>query len=627
MNIRTYTEIKMTRRTMQRGKQQVMFGLLPGKMFDFQGTKEIARVKKVRGIPDSQLNIKVVLRKIQEDARSWSPDYRPDYSDDFLSNASNFILINPNFVESELFPTVLHCQNKRCGQMTTVSIAGKPNATCRKCGKNVSQLTFVKVHRCGSLQELKPPACQKCHEMRYMALDMRDSERIANFRWVCRKPGCGTVTQIYSGNCSECQWQDSSKQKMDIQKHRAGSTFYPRTVTLLNLPEQQISNFLDVTDWEGIAAAKFLGLTTRKLSDFSADNANQTNQTGGLSPEEMDELMDSLMSNKITSEEYIEKTKEFHKRRRDTQESSSVAQTIESLRSKTGILLSTWQAVGQEMLEAVVPFEDNRQVNLFAQDGKLEYEDAISEAEQLGLNNVSLLSDFPMLTVSYGFSRTTYQPDECFLRPFPATAENNGKFPIYVDRTQADAIWISLNAQRVCAWLEANGFPPTLPPGTDLLLTQRGYFAQLFANLNYKVTLNKSYPQARMVFGLLHSLSHFCIKQASLLCGLDVTSLGEYLLPSALTFAISSNHRAGATIGALTALFEQVLAEWFGLIKNGSSCVYDPVCYEQTGSCHACTHLAEISCSCFNLNLSRAFLFGGYDYLLGEIKSGYLNFD
>jgi hypothetical protein len=128
-----------------------------------------------------------------------------------------------------------------------------------------------------------------------------------------------------------------------------------------------------------------------------------------------------------------------------------------------------------------------------------------------------------------------------------------------------------------------------------------------------------------MVFGLLHTLSHLAVKRAALLCGLDGTSLSEYLLPRSLTFAVYCNHRFGATIGALSALFEQSMDEWLGAIRDTRRCVYDPVCIGVGGVCHACVHLPETSCKFFNGNLGRSFLFGGRDSVLGEIRQGFLD--
>jgi hypothetical protein len=131
--------------------------------------------------------------------------------------------------------------------------------------------------------------------------------------------------------------------------------------------------------------------------------------------------------------------------------------------------------------------------------------------------------------------------------------------------------------------------------------------------------------EARLVFGLLHTLSHVAVRRAALLCGLEGTSLSEYVLPRTLTCALYCNHRFGATIGALSALFEQSLAEWLAEIRSCRRCVYDPVCNGRGGSCHACTHLAETSCRFFNLNLGRPFLFGGSDPIAGDIHVGFLD--
>jgi hypothetical protein len=180
-------------------------------------------------------------------------------------------------------------------------------------------------------------------------------------------------------------------------------------------------------------------------------------------------------------------------------------------------------------------------------------------------------------------------------------------------------------AQRVLRWLAANGVQPTIPAGTNRALAERAHFIRLFDSTTLFHTLTVADAERRLVFGLLHSLSHSCVKQASLLCGLEKTSLSEYLLPKALTIALYCNHRFGATIGALTALFEQTLSQWLEGIRTARTCVYDPQCADHGSNCHACTHLAETSCRFFNVNLSRSFLFGGHDTQLGAIDHGYLD--
>jgi hypothetical protein len=282
----------------------------------------------------------------------------------------------------------------------------------------------------------------------------------------------------------------------------------------------------------------------------------------------------------------------------------------------------TWDLAGQEILEAIMPTEATQPQELFSQPPSSL---AVQRAQRLGLSSLALVADFPIVTAAYGYSRAEYAPNQCRLNPFPPEREHGGRFPIYVDEVQADALLLKLNPNRVCAWLEINGFSPSLPNGSDAVLAQQAYFVQLLNNVPLYETLRDDRPQARMVFGLLHTLSHLCIRQAALLCGLDRTSLSEYLLPRALTFALYSNHRFGATIGALSALFEQSLGEWLTIVLENRRCVYDPVCYDRESSCHACTHLAETSCRYFNLNLSRALVFGGPDPHLGNINLGYFD--
>ncbi|RAQ94075.1 hypothetical protein A4R35_00925 [Thermogemmatispora tikiterensis] len=45
-------------------------------------------------------------------------------------------------------------------------------------------------------------------------------------------------------------------------------------------------------------------------------------------------------------------------------------------------------------------------------------------------------------------------------------------------------------------------------------------------------------------------------------------------------------------------------------MNAGEICIDDPVCLEETGACHACMHISEMSCEYFNRNLHRKYLFG-----------------
>src|SRR6266571_4190403 len=108
-------------RKMQRGKRQVLFNYLPGKTFDFAKTGTIARVSAIRGVVRTDLNMRIVLRKVAAAARAWAPDARPVLRDEVLSDPGRFILLDPRSLQAEMFPRVFWCDNRLCGRIQDFS--------------------------------------------------------------------------------------------------------------------------------------------------------------------------------------------------------------------------------------------------------------------------------------------------------------------------------------------------------------------------------------------------------------------------------------------------------------------------------------------------------------------------
>ncbi len=627
-------------RKMRRGKQQVLFNYLPGKTFDFERVGTIARITSIRGIPKTDLSLNLILRAIEDEISAWREEFRPSFRNTrndpsrLRLDVNSYILLEPRGAQAEMFPLLFWCQNSACHRVFDYSNGDPPaQPVCPSCRQGrLVQLRWIKIHRCGALQPLSA-YCSKCKSSTRMALDTRGSERISGFRWICR--GCGTTSSLFGGRCRACTWPDANLRNMDIEVHRAGRTFYSHYVVLLNQPGRDMNAFLSLPEWPELAAAAFFELPEmqgRRLMDFAPSvTGTLTQQMFTLSDEDIETLKARGRTDEQI-EQFRQMQAQLQSSRAQTQQASSPAGIAQTLTQRTGIPDAIWQRAGQELLEAVMPLQSGTTKELFSVSGpaplSTERQSAVDVARRLGLSRLTLVTDFPITTATYGYSRADYRPNMCRLNPFPPDPDHHGKFPIFVDMVQADALILRLDPQRVWTWLELNGFSPNLTgvAAADNELAQRAYFVQLLASAPLRETLRADTPQARMVFGLLHTFSHLSVRKAALLCGLDRTSLSEYVLPCALTFALYCNHRFGATIGALAALFEQSLAEWLGQIYTATRrCVYDPVCTDQGGTCHACTHLAETSCRFFNLNLGRAFLFGGRDPELGEIQIGYFD--
>lgn len=610
-------------RKMSRGKRQAIFNYLPGRTFDFAKTGTIARITTIRGELRADLNTTVVLRKISEMATAWPIEMRPALRDDVLADPSRFVLIDPRTLQADLFPKVFWCDSAACGRITDFSGRdGLPKKKCTRCetGRLV-QLRFVRIHRCGALEPLTPPTCSNCHTNREMALDTRGSERISNFRWVCRK--CKAPVALFAGYCQHCKWQGEDRdRKMEIEVHRAGRTYFAHTAVLLNVPRRQLDRLFALPKWQGTVAAMWLGFSEvsgRHLADLSVESTNTTLQDG-LSGNELDELLRRQAAGELSSEALVIEMQRLREGRRTTVSTTSLLS--DTLVQRTGVPWAVWERAGQELLEAVMPFDAGTPRDLLVEHPG---DRAATVASALGLSRLSLVSDYPILTSTFGFSRSEYRPRLCQLNPFPPDRDVGGKYPIFVDQVQADALLMSLDSGRVLRWLRALGVGLVVPAGTSPGVAERAVFVQLFGDTPLHSTLDATHAPERLVFGLLHTMSHIAVRQASILCGLEATSLSEYLLPRSLTVALYCNHRFGATIGALTALYEQSAFEWLSAIRAARYCVYDPVCRERESSCHACTHLAETSCRHFNLNLSRAVLFGGHDAELGSVPIGFLD--
>ena len=605
-------------KSMTRGKQQILFNYLPGKTFDFE-RGPIARVSGIRGFAQSELNESMIVNKIANQARAWSQEYRPALADRVLNDVGKFVLLDPVEVDAEMFPNVFWCQNPDCRQIVDNSRNGElTSSDCPKCRSgSLIQLRFVRVHRCGALEPLVPHRCPNCRGQD-VSLNTRDSERLAAFRWVCRK--CGQAYALFGGVCRHCEWPEADiprARNMDIEVHRAGRTYYPQTAVLLNIPRTELESFLEHPHWQCVVAAKFLNLSVvagKRLSEFFAERVDHVS---AISVADLDDILEPG----ITAEQAVERLRLMREARRagELPGSDEICKAIEE---RSGVPLGVWQNSGAELLEAIMPFESGSTPTLLS--GAASLSEPYVLATRLGLKDVALVQDFTIANATFGFSRVEYRPNACWLNPFPPDPHYGGRLPIYVDRVQADALLIKLDPEAVLRWLSLNGISVTLPSGSDHAHSAQAHFVRLFDDFTAYHTFSAEHPELRMAFGLLHSLSHLCVRQASLLCGLERNSLSEYLLPHALTIAIYCNHRFGATIGALTALFEQTLSQWLTGIRDGRRCVYDPVCHDHEASCHACTHLSETSCRFFNLNLSRSFLFGGPDRELGTINVGYL---
>jgi hypothetical protein len=622
--------------TEKKTKQQILYGFLPGRVIDF--STAFAKIRSVVGDPFDEINKQVLLNKIKQQARAWAESNRPGLEDKVFEDSKIFAIVNPKGVRADLYPLVFWCENNSCNHLIDYSRQGPPNTNiCPSCKqKTLVQFRFIKAHQCGYIDEIRPPKCSNCHSDKNITLrGLLDFERFRDFQWFCKK--CKIDVDFYSGYCPNCEWpitngkekgQDSSTKEKDPRRlevllFRTNRQYYTHTATLINIPKKAFDSLLSLEEhWHIVTGAKYLNIPSIKestLKEISAGLDSSGSQKGKIGMEDSLDYLKQIKEGKMTFEE-VEKEM---KRKGENQE-PAIEEYRAELIKMSGLEESYWKGSKFSILDSVIPGELGNLNSLRKNSTRVSEHRTI---DLLGINDIQLIDDFPIITSSFGYTRLSYNPEESWLRTFDGEGEQKGKIPIFVDSVSADALFFQLDYDRVRRWLIVNGMNPDIPSGTSEEASLKSYFVKLFTRLDTHKTLSNDNREAKFVLSLLHTLSHLSIRRAEVLCGLERTSISEYLIPSTLSFAMYCNHRFGGTIGALTSLFDQALLEWLEQIFGKRTCVYDPVCQDKMGNCHACTHLPETSCRHFNLNLGRVYLFGGTDIESSETIRGYFQSD
>lgn len=248
------------------------------------------------------------------------------------------------------------------------------------------------------------------------------------------------------------------------------------------------------------------------------------------------------------------------------------------------------------------------------------------DINRLGLKEVLTVSDLPVILATFGYTRRTFDPTyneltaknlPTKIRPFPSLNQDaarrlgrpelTGAVPILAKEGEHEGIFLSLNEDRVINWLESNGLKIGDPQKPAIVRIM-----QALENVDRYYDDIWQCPVRRLVFGLIHTLSHAAMRVASRFAGLERTSISEYIFLPLLGTVIFDNS-SSFKLGGLETLARDHLATFLDeLDDEGMTCLYDTQCIDHVGACHGCIHSPEISCRVFNHGLSRAFLIGGH---------------
>ena len=228
-------------------------------------------------------------------------------------------------------------------------------------------------------------------------------------------------------------------------------------------------------------------------------------------------------------------------------------------------------------------------------------DDGLASAAREGIARISVVRDFPVALVGFGYTREYGSPGRAKLAPLPHG--DTDKLPLITVEARTEGLLVELDPWVLWVWCAANGWA-TAHPATATSEEASGWLLdQMYAD-----------PQSDAAIAIrrvTHAYSHLLMHALAYHSSYSSNSVAEYLLERQASTLVYVAKYTSFNLGGLTALAEQHLQRWVeSAAGNAWSCAHDPVCLSERGGCHKCLAVA-FGCERFNGGLDRGYLVGG----------------
>jgi len=635
-------------RPMQRGVSQLLFNYLPYRTVDWEDGRAIVQLGTVRFSTVWEDEKKAtLLKEIKEHFDRWiARGGRVDsnFPADPVGEYDRFTIGSPASIDAGVMQAALICQH--CGQLILDKKYQKDGQLrCPNCESNrIHQMPFVFVHGCGELVPIQewlpatkkspeagalpeatkhPIRCAQCQTGAYLHIPGR-SDRVKDMKVVCRK--CKTVAlERFTASCHRCLKRFgregaptnqiggtvASALAMRLARYSASDTYYPQTLSVLRLDKPQLTSVDDE-----------ISATLRRMLPRSRRPDSVTSTSDRL----------KALSERMKAAESSGDTAEYARLLATIGEIAQGKGQGPEL-EETGLLTFISQDLEKAIKESLafrgtVTIEPAEQKARESDAAEILAGELNALRGSLGLSELLYVDDLPIITATYGYTRRNFEPTyddlgaqnlPVEIRAFPAVpkaaAQRLGKMdligtvPVLAREGEHEGIFMSLQPTRVIEWLALNNIAlpdPQLPPIARILAALEPIDRDRYYDTIWSLRVR------RMVFGLIHSLSHAAMRAMTRYAGIDRTSVAEYIFLPMLGCVIYDSS-SSFKLGGVATLVRDHLASFLRNIADESvECLYDPDCADHRGACHGCLHSPEISCRVFNHGLSRSFLLGGH---------------
>jgi hypothetical protein len=637
---------------MQRGVGQLLFHYLPGRTVDWENGLAIvqldgARLSSAWGMDRAGALLEEIgywldqWRQSGGEVDSMFPDPRRE--------ASRFVVGEPEAIHAQYFESALHCTN--CSRLVFRKRAdlARDGFRCHHCNRpTLRQFGQVLVHGCGELMPIRefipsmkkgengvyvptfrPLRCPQCGKTDALAIPAR-SERVRDMTIKCQRCEIAVVDRI-TGRCHRCLRRDQvqsaaadesdsaresstivTRVAMRMTRYSASEAYYPQSLTILHLgsPAAVVQVDTELATLRRLLPAHRRPTTDASVGASVEELGRQLKEAETLGDRGRMASLQARLMGLLQSGTIVETTPD-EESLADVIHAPDLAQAVEqSIAFRTTVTTTPTLALAAE---------GGGTSNLLIEEIK-------SAQERMGIRELLLVDDLPVISATFGYTRRAFTPtyEELSVAGLPVTvrpfhsldrsaaralgqAGFAGAVPILAREGKHEGLFISLDPVRVVRWVEANG--------VRLPHSNQEPIVRLLGSLE---PVDRYYDgiwqhsARRLVFGLTHTLSHALMRVASRLAGLERTSVSEYVLLPLLGTVVFDNSSAIKLGGMELTARDHLLSLLDMLQLEAMECVFDVSCIDHTGACPGCIHSPEIACRVFNHGLSRAFLIGGH---------------
>ena len=614
-------------RRMGRSVQQAMYRYLPGRWINFyiKSSRDgfSAYVTNWNSVPLEGANINRIKREVWHRLEALGDRvkrFAPLWSDAAWSVLTPKTGDVNSAIIAEVSPLLFFCSNPKCRRVAEYRFSDQflrnytNNMHCKFCNPSLpamqrpamTQVQMVYYCECGWAGPVKKPyASCGCNA----PLMQKDP-----YTYACTK--CHRTYDL-STSCPECSKHLSPRNALD------NAQFYSHSFNLIDLVDEDREHYIDTNiDGRYLTIAYWLGLLERDryleiLQYKLHSRPDQTResiiekqveilraQIPGL-PEEQLRLLATQLTNASDPlgdvEGAIQQAKDLLSAKSDDDKAiREVALRI--LEYDTVLHASETMSLATAASTAVLLNE-------------IDIENRYNEAlEAAHISSVQASGKVPFVMAVYGYSRTSNDikgPVKiCAFSQESATRSN-----IYATRMETEGIIFELDRRAVLRWLVKNNVITSLDYQETMSEAEvKAWFLRSCNQSSVSVfgEIDESiHKPMSWVFKLLHSISHELIRQASRICGLDKSSISEYLFAEIPAVFVYCQNTQGFNLGAMFSAMEAQLNVWItSAMEEIQQCVFDPVCRDETGACAGCLFLTDVSCHYMNKLLDRRLLTG-----------------